>query len=114
MSPAQLDHPVVVEPHDGVVWKVLAEVAAERQNQIAQGHSLTLDDGYIDRELARASGAYALNAAAQTAGSLYWPWPGHTWQPADARRDLVRSAALAIAEIERLDRAQAVEALACP
>ena len=113
MSPAPLDHPTVAEPHDGVVWKVLAEIAAERQRQVALGHSLSLDDAYIDRELARASGAYALDAAGLSAGSLYWPWPGHSWQPGDARRDLVRAAALAVAEIERLDReAVATEAVA--
>ena len=108
-----LDHPVVAEPHDGVVWKVLAEVAAERQRQIAIGHTLTLDDAYIDRELARAAGAYVLNAANQNHASLYWPWPGHSWQPGDPRRDLIRAAALAVAEIERLDReAAATEGLA--
>ncbi|WEK38654.1 MAG: hypothetical protein P0Y50_08820 [Candidatus Brevundimonas colombiensis] len=103
-----LEHPVVAEPHDGILWKVLAEIAAERQRQVALGHSLVLDDAYIDRELARAAGAYALDAAGQTHASLYWPWPGHSWQPGDQRRDLVRAAALAVAEIERLDREAAV------
>jgi hypothetical protein len=34
-----------------------------------------------------------------------WPWLSKWWKPKDRRRDLVRAAALVIAEIERLDRA---------
>ncbi|QQQ17773.1 hypothetical protein JIP62_10555 [Brevundimonas vitis] len=87
--------------------KVVAEVLAERGRQVAIGHTPARDDVYVDAELARGSAAYALNASRSTAAPLFWPWPGHTWQPAEARRDLIRSVALAIAEIERLDRAAA-------
>lgn len=106
------DTAVAIGSHEDTIWKVLTEIAAERQKQVGIGYSPTSDDAYVDRELARASAAYALNGAQQNAGSLFWPWPGHTWQPADARRDLVRAAALAVAEIERLDRAEAAGALA--
>ena len=34
-----------------------------------------------------------------------WPWHRQWWKPKNARRDLVRAAALIVAEIERLDRA---------
>lgn len=34
-----------------------------------------------------------------------WPWDWAWWKPKNPRRDLVRAAALIIAEIERLDRA---------
>jgi len=34
-----------------------------------------------------------------------WPWGGFTWKPTTPRRDLVKAAALILAEIERLDRA---------
>lgn len=34
-----------------------------------------------------------------------WPWDAKWWKPKDRRRDLVRAAALLIAEIDRLDRA---------
>lgn len=105
------DQPVVIGSHDDVVWKLLCEVAAERQKQVALGYSTVSDDAYVDRELARASAAYALNGANQRTGSLFWPWPGHSWQPADPRRDLIRAAALALAEVERLDRAAISEAL---
>ncbi|MBY5804125.1 hypothetical protein [Rhizobium leguminosarum] len=34
-----------------------------------------------------------------------WPWERRFWKPTERRRDLVKAAALIIAEIERLDRA---------
>jgi len=105
------DQPVVIGSHEDVVWKLLTEVAAERQKQLGIGYSPTSDDAYVDRELARASSAYSLNASGSRTGSLFWPWPGHTWKPADPRRDLIRAAALALAEVERIDRAALVEAL---
>ncbi|PCB37801.1 hypothetical protein CJT89_33510, partial [Pseudomonas aeruginosa] len=37
--------------------------------------------------------------------SLAWPWDEQWWKPSTARRDLVKACALALAEIERLDRA---------
>lgn len=36
-----------------------------------------------------------------------WPWALEWWKPKDNRRNLIRAAALVIAEIERLDRAAA-------
>lgn len=89
--------------------KVIAEVLAERARQVEIGHTPARDDVYVSAELAAASAAYALNAKGSAVGSLFWPWPVHSWQPHDPRRDLVRSAALAIAEIERLDRASGSE-----
>lgn len=34
-----------------------------------------------------------------------WPWEALWWKPKERRRNLIRAAALIIAEIERLDRA---------
>lgn len=42
-------------------------------------------------------------------GAYSWPWDAAWWKPKDRRADLVRAAALAIAEIERLDRAEGRE-----
>lgn len=42
--------------------------------------------------------------------TMLWPWAGDWWKPKDRRRDLVRAAALLVAEIERLDRATAKRA----
>lgn len=36
-----------------------------------------------------------------------WPWGREWWKPKNKRRDLIRAAALIVAEIERLDRASA-------
>ncbi len=41
--------------------------------------------------------------------SLAWPWDEQWWKPSTARRDLVKACALALAEIERLDRAAATQ-----
>ena len=90
------------------------DVLAERQRQMApppggEGHSAGDDDRHVNRELARAAIAYAV-ASLDTSpawGPLFWwpPWPRAQLKPKDTRRDLVRAAALLIAEIERLDRA---------
>jgi len=37
-------------------------------------------------------------------GKIAWPWDPKWWKPKDRRRDLVRAAALIIAEIDRHDR----------
>ncbi|HHG5326055.1 TPA: hypothetical protein ACPWPG_001447 [Pseudomonas aeruginosa] len=41
--------------------------------------------------------------------SLAWPWDEQWWKPSTARRDMVKACALALAEIERLDRAAPAE-----
>lgn len=35
----------------------------------------------------------------------FWPWEEEAWRPKNPRHDLVKAAALILAEIERLDRA---------
>lgn len=60
--------------------------------------------------MAKAAACYALQSAAPGNHGDYlrfWPWDSSWWRPKDARRDLVRAAALLLAEIERLDRAAA-------
>lgn len=102
---------------------VAAEVIAERFRQIeSKGWSRPHDDQHSKGEIALAAGAYAVHAAAllnpgsslQHLSELLWPWPPSGWKPASpsyderpCRRDLVRAAALIVAEIERLDRAEA-------
>ena len=58
--------------------------------------------------MAFAAAAYAVhaNAGPKMSGPL-WNWTGWSrdwWKPKNRRHDLVRAAALLIAEIERLDR----------
>jgi hypothetical protein len=99
----------------------IEEVAAERKRQRTKERwSLAHDDGHDDGSLAAAAACYAHPArifiAEQLAGRAYqtytsyrdaWPesWAGRWWKPKSRRRNLVRAAALIIAEIERIDRA---------
>jgi hypothetical protein len=99
----------------------LSDIAAERQRQQqAEGWTVHHDDMHTHGEMARAAACYALHATAAGDPSpseivfvcnQYWPWDYHWWKPKDARRDLIRAAALILAEIERLDRAAAIRAL---
>lgn len=87
------------------------DVLAERRRQgDAEGYTHGSDDGYNSPVLAKAAGCYILFADAYpNAGEPppQWPWCPTYWKPKDFRRDLVRGAALVLAEIERLDRAEA-------
>lgn len=95
---------------------VIDEIAAERRRQIeVEGWTPEHDDLHQDGELAAAAGVYALydlmsgDADRERVLREMWPWDDYWWKPADRRRDLVRAAALIVAEIERLDRAAAQE-----
>jgi hypothetical protein len=92
---------------------VIEEVAAERQRQKEkEGWSEDHDDGHDNGGLADAAACYAaggsiyrvLNHDSRNLQSV-WPWEEHDWKPKDRRRDLVRAAALIVAELERMDRA---------
>lgn len=102
--------------------RVTVQIATERDRQIrVEGWSADHDDSHDRGELAQAAACYAAHAAlasrdglddatpdydaAGPPSSLAWPWDARWWKPKDRRRDLVRAAALIIAEIERLDRA---------
>lgn len=84
----------------------ITDVIAERQRQITEeGRTAAHDDDYDCDELARAAGCYAMFNHHITPPPD-WPWPAEWWKPASPRRDLVRAAALILAEIERIDRAE--------
>lgn len=97
---------------------VLREIDAERERQIvSEGWTPEHDDGHDRGEMARAAGCYALYAGqrgqAQVAAGYApgnWPWDAAWWKPKDRRRDLIRAAALIVAEVERLDRASRANA----
>lgn len=104
-----------------------ADVIAERDRQVkAEGWTPEHDDDHRYGELALAAACYAIKAAddrplevsvsvnfagrSQPAGAFFiatllWPWQSQWWKPKDRRSNLVRAAALIVAEIERLDRA---------
>ncbi|MCT5155666.1 hypothetical protein LZL32_05080, partial [Pseudomonas aeruginosa] len=91
------------------------DVQAERRRQIeAEGWTPEHDDEHSHGQMARAAACYALagssapnDGTAALLVSLAWPWDEQWWKPTSARRDLVKACALALAEIERLDRAAA-------
>jgi hypothetical protein len=84
---------------------VIQEIAAERVRQIdAEGYGCKGDDAYVYGELARAAAAYAVHFRHRQ-GRL-WPWDCSQWKPGEHRRNCVKAAALLVAEIERIDRAE--------
>lgn len=104
------------------------DVVIERIRQVKdEGWTPEHDDKHRDGSLAKAAAYYALcagigvaSAGGQEAHYQFvaeyakagcplptWPWDFRWWKPKAPRRDLVRAAALIVAEIERLDRAAA-------
>lgn len=99
--------------------KAIEDVVNERQRQqLVEGYTTDRDDSYTYGELAGAAACYArhVNGRSWVFGSNpddyqaepmpdSWPWDEEHWKPKSPRQDLVRAAALIIAEIERIDRA---------
>ena len=116
---------------------IITEIVAERRRQMeVEGWCPRHDDEHRDGSLASAAACYAVaprlrgekevpshygwtgcaryddstwSPRATSMVPLAWPdsWDGRHWKPKDRRRDLIRAAALIVAEIERLDRAAA-------
>ncbi len=77
------------------------DVIDERVRQLeAEDWDYEHDDQYVNRELAAAAICYADDGFSHP----NWPWGGDDWKPKSYRENLVRAAALLIAEIERIDR----------
>ncbi|MBB3591696.1 hypothetical protein FHX08_002040 [Rhizobium sp. BK529] len=106
-------------PVPQMLGTALLDVAAERRRQVeVEGWTPAHDDRHTDGSMAQAAAAYALKARSDESHAngvrirppYLWPdsWHVSWWKPKDRRRDLVRAAALIIAEIERLDRAAVV------
>lgn len=86
---------------------IINEIRRERECQVTEkGYNAKSDDAYFNNELAGAAPAYNVNATGNTAVAAYcWPWHLSLFKPTTPRRDLIKAAALLVAEIERLDRA---------
>ena len=81
------------------------DVIEERLGQIhREGFSPSMDDTYTDDQLTWAAVMYALAEHQQGNPPRRWPWDDAWWKPTTRRRNLVKAAALIIAEIERMDR----------
>ncbi len=59
---------------------------------------------------AAASYAYYAHVENYNEAPSMWPWAEEWWKPINPRRNLVKAAALILAEIERLDRATIAKA----
>jgi hypothetical protein len=110
------------------ITSALRDVIAERKRQVEkEGWSTDHDDDHEDGSLARAAAAYAWAASRWDRAGLkdiegnsfvafilrtIWPddWSYEWWKPKSKRRDLVRAAALTLAEIEKIDREKATRA----
>lgn len=87
----------------------VSDVVAERNRQKSvEGWTAAHDDQHIRGEMALAAACYAIaefpSETAHEAARSLWPWGDEWWKPKGFRRNLVRAAALILAEIERLDR----------
>jgi hypothetical protein len=91
--------------------QALKDVEAERKRQVeVLGRTNEADDKYQLSELPRAAACYTIPYAKRM--DDVWPWdpayfPVAPMSPEVQRRNLVKAAALLLAEIERLDRAAA-------
>lgn len=86
-------------------------IERERQRE-KEGWTPEHDDQHRKGELAAAAACYAgFSDAYPNPGKApyFWPFDAAWWKPSDYRRDLVKAAALILAEIERLDRAEAAK-----
>lgn len=84
------------------------DVLAERARQVdAEGFSHGRDDKYVGLQLAGAAASYLILAAGgpEEDARAIWPWRQEWLKPDSQRRYLEKAGALALAEIERLDRA---------
>ncbi|EOC0047835.1 ead/Ea22-like family protein [Cronobacter sakazakii] len=117
-NPAAVLELIAAQPQTAAARDVLAE----RQRQIsAEGWTPQHDDEHDNNELAFAAACYAFHAAAASwdledtdvpydshPAPKNWPWDTEWRKPKSARADLVRAAALIVAEIERIDRAAGI------
>ena len=96
------------------ITHALSDVTFERnRQQVEEGYDKFSDDVYVNDELALAAATYALperfrknihKAGDDDPCPTTWPWEAIFFKPGDRRSELVKAAALLLAEIERIDR----------
>lgn len=93
--------------------RVLNDVLSERARQESKGYDEEHDDRYTTNELARAAIVYALSGdgVKTSLGRKMYPWPEGTFKDEGRRANLIKAAALLVAEIERMDRAVAAKTI---
>ncbi len=105
---------LAAQPAPVPMTQAATDVLAERKRQVeVEGWNATHDDEHDDHSMSVAAACYALaNRPALEVQTVklrdLWQWTGWSiawFKPKDRRRNLIRAAALLLAEIERLDRA---------
>ena len=101
-------------PPDTEAWeRVIEQIGNERQRQIAaEGWTPEHDDEHNGGEMALAAACYALATVwpfhfwGDEWVKRIWPWDWKWWKPSGGKeRNLIKAAALIVAEIERIERA---------
>lgn len=109
------DGSLVLFTADDPFLKAIYDVAAERTRQVfSEGWTPAHDDEHTNGELARAAVCYAEPRLFRSVRILelgephqeLWPWQDEWFKPSTVLRNLVKAAALLIAEIERLYRTE--------
>ena len=89
--------------------QALFDIACERRRQVeVKGMTLEHDDEHVRHEIAHAAACYAYPELTAVQGLKTWPWEPESFVVRDHRANCVRAAALLLAEIERLDREEAL------
>jgi hypothetical protein len=87
--------------------EVLTEIRNERIKQIEKGYTPEHDDRHSDGALVKAACCYAMGYKPYTQlqpDETLWPFAQADWRPEGARANLIKAAAMLVAEIERIDR----------
>jgi len=92
---------------NGLRKKIIDDIRKERRRQIEEeGFRAEHDNRHTKGILARAGGCYASRAFWDDPHRIPlhedWPWSKKRWKPKNPRRDLIRAAALIVAELEKL------------
>ena len=101
---------------------VIDEIAAERKRQVMEEGWTEAHDAreHMQGELSAAAAAYAIHASREIHPTQtgyfspppnFWPFSPQWWKPKGPRRDLIRAAALIVAEIDRLDSVTSPESI---
>lgn len=96
-----------VNPQVDQSFAVLS-VLAERERQVQhKGYTRERDATYTNGQLTEAAMCYAHASSNTPRGkpASAWPFAPEMWKPSERRRNLVKAAALFLAELDRLDNA---------
>ena len=92
--------------------EIIEESENERMRQISiEGWSLGHDDGHKNNELAIAASGYCnvqIDSMDKYLVPDNWPFDEDWFKPSTPRRNLIKAAALIVAEIERIDRQEII------